>query len=246
MVLINWYCVYRSTSVYMPDRRYDMLPEVLSGNLCSLHSNVDRFAFLFVSLSVCFSVFICVPLWLCVSLSVAISQSLSISLFLSLSLSNYKYMYGILCMYLHYRYAVSVMWKLSPNYEVEKVWYGRTVIRSAYKLTYEVCWCLFVHLSTLLYHSYKWFLNFTDSSRFIWWARSFKNYSWNSWTKGLIIVTARHSTEASISFSLCVCLSIHPSIHLSVCLSVCLYVCMRERDRETERQRQRETETENL
>lgn len=72
----------RSTSVYMPDRRYDMLPEVLSGNLCSLHSNVDR-------------------------------------------------------------YAVSVMWKLSPNYEVEKVWYGRTVIRSAYKLTYEIAQDLF-------------------------------------------------------------------------------------------------------
>lgn len=32
----------RSTSVYLPDRRYDMLPHVLSGNLCSLLGNVDR------------------------------------------------------------------------------------------------------------------------------------------------------------------------------------------------------------
>ncbi|KAM9954069.1 hypothetical protein ACTFIR_009193 [Dictyostelium discoideum] len=35
----------RSTSVYLVDRRIDMLPGELSGNLCSLMSNVDRFAF---------------------------------------------------------------------------------------------------------------------------------------------------------------------------------------------------------
>ena len=32
----------RSTTVYLADRRYDMLPAVLSSNLCSLLSNVDR------------------------------------------------------------------------------------------------------------------------------------------------------------------------------------------------------------
>ena len=32
----------RSTSVYLADRRYDMLPPVLSAHLCSLLSNVDR------------------------------------------------------------------------------------------------------------------------------------------------------------------------------------------------------------
>lgn len=36
------------------------------------------------------------------------------------------------------RYAVSVVWRLGSDYEVKDVWYGRTVIRSAYKLTYEV------------------------------------------------------------------------------------------------------------
>ena len=35
------------------------------------------------------------------------------------------------------RYAVSVIWKLDPDYQVKDVWYGRTVIRSRYKLTYE-------------------------------------------------------------------------------------------------------------
>ncbi|KAF2070189.1 hypothetical protein CYY_008494 [Polysphondylium violaceum] len=35
----------RSTSVYLVDRRIDMLPGELSGNLCSLMSNVDRFSF---------------------------------------------------------------------------------------------------------------------------------------------------------------------------------------------------------
>ncbi|EGC33012.1 hypothetical protein DICPUDRAFT_155003 [Dictyostelium purpureum] len=35
----------RSTSVYLVDRRIDMLPGELSGNLCSLMCNVDRYAF---------------------------------------------------------------------------------------------------------------------------------------------------------------------------------------------------------
>ena len=35
----------RGTSVYLCDRRIDMLPELLSGNLCSLRGNEERFAF---------------------------------------------------------------------------------------------------------------------------------------------------------------------------------------------------------
>ncbi|KAA3673549.1 DIS3-like exonuclease 1, partial [Paragonimus westermani] len=68
----------RSTSIYLADRRYDMLPGLLSGDLCSLWSGVDR-------------------------------------------------------------YAVSVLWEIDfDNFEVLNIWYGRTVIRSSYKLTYEV------------------------------------------------------------------------------------------------------------
>ncbi|GFX84222.1 DIS3-like exonuclease 1 [Trichonephila clavipes] len=66
----------RSTSVYLPDRRYDMLPHVLSGNLCSLLGSVDR-------------------------------------------------------------YAVSVIWELDSKCKVQNVWYGRTIIKSKYKLCYE-------------------------------------------------------------------------------------------------------------
>ncbi|XP_078539155.1 DIS3-like exonuclease 1 isoform X2 [Lissotriton helveticus] len=67
----------RATTYYLPDRRYDMLPPVLSADLCSLLGGVDR-------------------------------------------------------------YAVSVMWELDRlSYEIQKVWYGRTIIRSAYKLFYE-------------------------------------------------------------------------------------------------------------
>ncbi|XP_071489125.1 DIS3-like exonuclease 1 [Diadema antillarum] len=69
----------RATTVYLADRRYDMLPAILSADLCSLVGGVDR-------------------------------------------------------------YAVSVLWVLKQsNYEVvkEKVWYGRTIIRSAYKMFYE-------------------------------------------------------------------------------------------------------------
>lgn len=32
----------RSTSIYLADRRYDMLPGLLSGDLCSLWSGRDR------------------------------------------------------------------------------------------------------------------------------------------------------------------------------------------------------------
>jgi exoribonuclease R len=34
----------RATTVYLADRRYDMLPAVLSGNVCSLLGGVDRYA----------------------------------------------------------------------------------------------------------------------------------------------------------------------------------------------------------
>ena len=67
----------RATTVYLADRRYDMLPAVLSGDVCSLLGQVDR-------------------------------------------------------------YAVSVLWELDPkSHEVISVWYGRTVIRSSFKLFYE-------------------------------------------------------------------------------------------------------------
>nr|KAF6391770.1 DIS3 like exosome 3'-5' exoribonuclease [Pipistrellus kuhlii] len=67
----------RATTYYLADRRYDMLPSILSSDLCSLLGGVDR-------------------------------------------------------------YAVSIMWELDKtSYEIKEVWYGRTIIRSSYKLFYE-------------------------------------------------------------------------------------------------------------
>eukprot|EP00071_Canis_lupus_P018275 XP_013964859.1 DIS3-like exonuclease 1 [Canis lupus familiaris] len=67
----------RATTYYLADRRYDMLPSILSADLCSLLGGVDR-------------------------------------------------------------YAVSVIWELDrTSYEIKNVWFGRTIIRSAYKLFYE-------------------------------------------------------------------------------------------------------------
>ncbi|XP_062998598.1 DIS3-like exonuclease 1 [Elgaria multicarinata webbii] len=72
----------RATTYYFADRRYDMLPAVLSANLCSLLGNVDR-------------------------------------------------------------YAVSIMWELDKNsYEIKKVWYNRTILRSSYQLFYEAAQAL--------------------------------------------------------------------------------------------------------
>jgi hypothetical protein len=36
------------------------------------------------------------------------------------------------------RYAVSVLWEMTPSFDIipEKTWFGRTLIRSAYALTY--------------------------------------------------------------------------------------------------------------
>uniref|UniRef100_A0A671X7B6 DIS3-like exonuclease 1 n=1 Tax=Sparus aurata TaxID=8175 RepID=A0A671X7B6_SPAAU len=71
-----------STTYYLADRRYDMLPAVLSADLCSLLGGVDR-------------------------------------------------------------YAMSVMWELdAQTLAVNKVWYGRTVIRSSYQLHYELAQAL--------------------------------------------------------------------------------------------------------
>ncbi|XP_037088465.1 DIS3-like exonuclease 1 [Pollicipes pollicipes] len=67
----------RGTTVYLADRRFDMLPAVLSGDLCSLLGGRDR-------------------------------------------------------------YAVSVIWELDPDsFQVHGVWYGRSLIRSRYKMFYE-------------------------------------------------------------------------------------------------------------
>ena len=68
----------RATTVYLADRRYEMLPSILSSDLCSLLGGVDR-------------------------------------------------------------YAVSVIAEvqLQPKYRVVKAWFGRTLIRSSYKMTYE-------------------------------------------------------------------------------------------------------------
>ena len=43
----------RSTTVYLADRRYDMLPPVLSADICSLLSNVDRCVYVCVCICVC-------------------------------------------------------------------------------------------------------------------------------------------------------------------------------------------------
>ena len=91
----------RATTLYLADRRYDMLPPVLSANLCSLLGGVDR--------------------WGDVSLG-------SVTFLPSFLYPPSTY----------YRYAVSVMWKMDSRCEVEKVWYGRTLIRSSYQLSYEV------------------------------------------------------------------------------------------------------------
>ncbi|XP_070541854.1 DIS3-like exonuclease 1 isoform X2 [Ptychodera flava] len=71
----------RATTVYLADRRHDMLPAILSADLCSLIGGVDR-------------------------------------------------------------YAMTVLWELDSNYEVQNVWYGRTIIRSAYKMFYEAAQAL--------------------------------------------------------------------------------------------------------
>ncbi|XP_034089659.1 DIS3-like exonuclease 1 isoform X1 [Gymnodraco acuticeps] len=72
----------RATTYYLADRRYDMLPSVLSADLCSLLGGVDR-------------------------------------------------------------YAMSVMWELdAETLVVNKVWFGRSLIRSSYQLHYELAQAL--------------------------------------------------------------------------------------------------------
>ena len=53
---------------------------------------------------------------------------------------------------------MSVVWRLGSDYEVKDVWYGRTVIRSAYKLTYEVRGkCSVVPSTVFVACSTKWY-----------------------------------------------------------------------------------------
>ncbi|KAJ2501426.1 hypothetical protein GGH96_001949 [Coemansia sp. RSA 1972] len=66
----------RGTTVYLADRRFNMIPEVLSERVCSLRSGSDRLA-------------------------------------------------------------VSVIWDMDHEYNVERTWFGRTAIRSACEMCYE-------------------------------------------------------------------------------------------------------------
>ncbi|DBA71011.1 TPA: hypothetical protein ACH3X2_011442 [Trebouxia sp. C0005] len=73
---LNGEAYARGTTVYLQDRRLDMLPSLLSEHLCSLRAGVDR------------------------------------------------------C-------AVSVLWTLNADLSVGSIWFGRSVIRSRYQLTYQ-------------------------------------------------------------------------------------------------------------
>ena len=92
------------------------------------------------------------------------------------------------CFLLYFRYAVSVMCQLDDKCKIKELWFGRTVIRSAYKLTYEVsgakittCYIL-TSLSVVLYlHQYVCcevtithvcaVLRFESDSPFFFWRR---------------------------------------------------------------------------
>lgn len=52
-----------------------------------------------------------------------------------------------------FRYAVTVIWHLDSNCQVKNVWYGRTIIKSSYKLCYEVHKAIYLFLSFLFYIS---------------------------------------------------------------------------------------------
>ena len=112
----------RSTTVYLADRRFDMLPGILSADLCSLLSNVDRWA---------------VP-------HAAAPTPPHTCTLLTNPTHTHPHLYT--CMYVIPRYAVSVIWNLDTSYRVHKVWYGRTIIRSKYKLAYEVRMYTHVHI----------------------------------------------------------------------------------------------------
>ena len=108
----------RSTTVYLADRRHDMIPTILSADLCSLLSEVDRYVGVVRVIHYLF--IICILQQYCLVTS-------HIMLLLVYQTSH------------SCSFAVSVIWTLNPDtYEVLDVWYGRTVIRSAYKLFYEV------------------------------------------------------------------------------------------------------------
>jgi exoribonuclease R len=49
---------------------------------------------------------------------------------------------GLCCCSETDRFAVSVLWELTPGYNIipEKTWMGRTVIRSRHALTYYQVW----------------------------------------------------------------------------------------------------------
>jgi hypothetical protein len=118
----------RCTTVYLVDRRLDMLPALLSEDLCSLRCNQGA------------------PAWSCVMLCCAALCMLRPALAAGSTGANagrHRWL-GHACVTNSAapktlpppvpadRYAVSVLWTLdADSFEVLDVWYGRTVIRQA-------------------------------------------------------------------------------------------------------------------
>lgn len=95
----------RSTSIYMADRRFDMLPKLLSADLCSLWSGVDRYG---VSVE-----------WELTPPEKGLEVKPVFLFFCGQSLSNSA-------------------WPVDLHLQVLRVEYFRSVIRSRYKLFYEM------------------------------------------------------------------------------------------------------------
>lgn len=108
----GFFCThFRATTYYLADRRYDMLPAVLSSDLCSLLGGVDR--------------------------------SVNIIHLMFMFFNAKKKLCDELPFNLQSRYAMSVIWELDAHtLAVNKVWYGRTIIRSSYQLHYELAQAL--------------------------------------------------------------------------------------------------------
>ena len=147
-----------------------MLPSVLNANICSLLSNVDRLIDNTVYMLYMYAVHVqvhvpcectCTCMYILSSyMYIRIYMHVHVRRYTCMSMYNvhvytcpctmymyiYMYMFGVYtCMTPFHvnRYAVSVVWKLDTDYQVKDVWYGRTIIRSKYTLSYEVAQRLF-------------------------------------------------------------------------------------------------------
>jgi exosome complex exonuclease DIS3/RRP44 len=124
---IDLEAAYRSTSTYLVNKRLDMLPKLLTTDLCSLKGNVDRYVNTYMNRIMREYLLLLLLFW-CLVLDKDIIEWSNLSLTPHVSF----------CLFFSFlRFAFSVLWEVTPDADIVDVEFKKSIIHSIGALTYQ-------------------------------------------------------------------------------------------------------------